>query len=220
MLIEWLGHACFRLKLSNGIKITIDPFDETIGLPQPHLETDIALFSHHHFDHSCADSLTGNYTIIDKAGEYEKDDVKIIGIKTYHDRKKGALRGESIVYKIQAEGLTVCHLGDLCEEITDELVEKIGRADVLMVPIGGTYTINAKEALSLIDKLEPNIALPMHYSVQGSNIPVDSVHSFIKQATGVFDISKSGKNYLDISKQKLKKRPRIIILNAPLVEHT
>lgn len=220
MLIEWFGHACFRLKLVSGIKITIDPFDETIGFPQPHLETDIALISHHHFDHSCTDSLIGDYTIIDEAGEYEKNDVKISGIKTYHDKKEGALRGESIVFKIQAEGLTICHLGDLCEEITDELAEKIGHADVLMIPVGGTFTINAKEAVSLIDKLEPNIALPMHYSVQGSNIPVDSIHSLIDQATGVFDVSKSGKNYLDISKQKLKKRSRIIILNTPLVEHT
>ncbi|MEZ4358205.1 MAG: MBL fold metallo-hydrolase [Eubacteriales bacterium] len=220
MLIEWYGHACFRLKLTNGLKITIDPFDETVGFPQPHIETDIALISHHHFDHSCADSLTGNYEIIDKPGEYEKGGIKISGVKTFHDKKKGALRGENIIFKIQAEGLIICHLGDLCEEITDELVRKIGHADVLMVPVGGVYTINAEEAVSLIDKLEPNIALPMHYRINQSNIPVDSIHSLIEQATGVFDVSKSGKNYLDISKQKLKKRTRIIILNTPLVDHT
>ena len=216
MLIEWYGHACFRLKLNSGINITIDPFDDTIGFPQPSLETDIALISHHHFDHSCMESLKGDYVVYDKPGVYENNGVKITGIKTYHDRKQGGLRGENIVFKIEAEGLLLCHLGDLGEEITEELVEKIGHCDVLMIPVGGMNTLNGREALNLLDRLEPNIALPMHYRVSGSDLPIEGIHPFLECATGILDISKSGKNYLDITKERLKKRARVIVLNTPI----
>ena len=135
MKLTWMAHSCFNIILENGTKIVFDPFDNTIGYELPVLEADIALISHDHFDHNDVSRLSGDYTLIREAGEYTVGDVKIRGIKTYHDPEQGALRGENVVFIVEAEGIRIAHLGDLGEMPQEEFYKELGKIDILLIPV-------------------------------------------------------------------------------------
>lgn len=214
MLIEWMGHSCFRLTLANGKKIVFDPSDMTFGIREQSIQADVALISHKHFDHSDLNCLAGEYKLIMEEGEFEPcEGVKIKGIKTYHDREQGALRGENIVFKVFADNLSVCHMGDLGEEITEELAQRIGHADIVMVPVGGNITIDSWQAVKLLKMIDANIVLPMHFRSPGINLPLNGIHTFLEALEGELDVSRTGKSSFEMTKDQLKKRTRVILLN-------
>lgn len=212
MLIEWYGHSCFRIALENGKKIVTDPFDDTVGYGQPNIEADYVLESHQHHDHNCHKIIKGNYKVIQDAGEYDFEGFSIKGYGTFHDKENGTARGKNIIFTLHAEGIVVCHMGDLGLVPEKELYEKIGRVDILMIPVGGKFTINAAEAFKIVDTMQPNITLPMHYRTMQSNWDIDSIHPFLELATGHFDISRKGANNITVTKDQLKKRSRITVL--------
>ncbi|MCL4364541.1 MBL fold metallo-hydrolase [Patescibacteria group bacterium] len=168
MEIKYLGHASFLIKTKTA-KVVTDPFDpEMVGLKFPKVEADIITVSHHHADHDQVDQIplppTGNPPlIIDLPGEFEKLGMRIFGYKSYHDDKKGEVRGEDILYKFEAEGITVLHCGDLGYVPEDSFLDSIGDIDILMVPVGGFYTIDASQAADLVKKIEPSVIIPMHF---------------------------------------------------------
>lgn len=213
MLIEWYGHSCFRIALENGKKIVTDPFDDTVGYDQPNIEADYVLESHQHHDHNCHKIIKGNYELIQKSGVYDLDGFSIKGYDTYHDKEAGAARGKDVIFTIHAEGIVVCHMGDIGLVPDKELYDKIGRVDILMIPVGGFFTIDAAEAFAVVEKLQPNITLPMHYrTLHYTDIRIDLIHPFLELATGHFDISRNGSNSITITKDQLKKRSRITVL--------
>ncbi len=212
MLIEWYGHSCFRITLESKTKIVIDPFDNTVGFAQPKLEADIVLISHHHFDHDCLDMVKGNYKTIDKPGEYDFNDVVIKGFESFHDKKSGAQRGKNNIFTINAEGVALCHMGDLGEVPDKNLYEKIGTVDILMIPVGGVFTIDASEAFEITEHMRPNITLPMHYKTMHTKINIDGIFNFLELATGHYDISRIGSNSITVTKDQMKKRSRITVL--------
>ncbi len=212
MLIEWFAHSCFRVTLENGTKIVLDPFDNTVGYEQPRIEADIVLESHQHFDHNCTETLRGNFQILKESGEYGFDGFAVSGYETYHDKEEGAARGKNIIFVIRAEGMTICHMGDLGLIPSEELYNKIGHADILMIPVGGKFTIDAQEAFEIVDKMQPNITIPMHYRTMHLNWDIDTVHPFLELCTGHFDISRNGGNSITTSQKQLKKRPRVTVL--------
>jgi L-ascorbate metabolism protein UlaG (beta-lactamase superfamily) len=172
MNITWYGQSCFKIqtKPQRGVdEVTLftDPFDKSIGLKPPQGNADIVLVSHDHPDHNNVQNLKGNPFVIDAGGEYSFKDVYIEGVSSYHDDEKGALRGLNNIYTIQAEELTICHLGDLGHILTEEQIDAIGEVDILMIPIGGTYTIDAKQAEKVIGQIDPKIIIPMHYKIPG-----------------------------------------------------
>ena len=145
-----------------------DPFDpKTVGLKYSGVEGEIVTVSHNHQDHNATDRVTGIKKIVDGPGEYEISGVTIMGYKTFHDNKQGAEKGENTVYVIEAEGLRVVHLGDIGHSLSDDLVDEIGDVDVLMIPVGGFFTIGPKEATEIISKIEPYFVIPMHYKTEG-----------------------------------------------------
>lgn len=185
MNIFWHGQSCFQINLSQGknnhVNIVIDPFSEKMGLRLPKLQADILLITHEHYDHNNVKAVSGNPFIVSGPGEYEIKNVFIEGISSWHDNSQGKERGENTIYTIEAEELKLCHLGDLGQkELTEEQIEKIGEIDVLMIPIGGVYTISAKEALKVMSQLEPKIIIPMHYQIPKLNIKLDSLDKFLK----------------------------------------
>lgn len=163
MIIKYFGHSAFFIK-SKTARIITDPFDSSIGIPFPKTEADVITISHHHKDHNDVSNISGDPLIIDYPGEYEKKKARITGFKNYHDGNKGRDRGENILYKIEADDLSVLHCGDLGMIPDDEFIDQIGEVDILMVPVGGLYTIDAQEATQLIKKIEPQIVIPMHYA--------------------------------------------------------
>lgn len=169
MEIKYLGHASFLIKTKNA-KVVTDPYDsDMVGMKFPKTEADIITVSHRHEDHNSVDQVqlppTGNAPlIIDLPGEFEKLGVRIFGYKSFHDDKQGTERGENILFKIEAEGVSVLHCGDLGFVPEDSFLDSIGDVDILLVPTGGFYTIDSSAAAELVKKIEPSIVVPMHFN--------------------------------------------------------
>jgi len=197
MQIVWKGQACFYITTLQGkqdqVKILIDPFEDSLGLKLPPQEADIVLVTHGHFDHNNVKAAKGNPFVIDSPGEYEAKSVFVQGIATFHDDVKGKERGLNTVYTITAEGITLCHMGDFGQkELTPEQVEKIGQVHILLIPVGGTYTINGKEAGKIISQIEPNVIIPMHYALPKLKIKLAPVEEFLR-AMGKKGLEPQGK---------------------------
>ena len=185
MKIIWLGQSCFQiivnLNKKEKVTIVIDPFSSEIGLRFPRIKTDILLVTHNHYDHSNVKGVSGEPFLITGAGEYEIKNIFIKGISAFHDDSGGKERGETTIYKIEAEGFKICHLGDLGQkELTDSQIEKLGTIDILMIPVGGIYTISSKEAAKIISQIEPKIVIPMHYKIPKLKVKLESLDDFLK----------------------------------------
>lgn len=168
MEIKYLGHSSFLIKTKTA-KIVTDPYDpEMVGLKFPKTEADVVTISHDHKDHNQIKNVSGikgvDPLIIDMPGEFEKMGVRIFGFQTFHDKTNGSERGENIMYKFESEGVSLLHCGDLGIVPEESFLETIGEVDVLLVPVGGFYTIDSDEAVSLVKKIEPAIVIPMHYN--------------------------------------------------------
>jgi L-ascorbate metabolism protein UlaG (beta-lactamase superfamily) len=192
MNIKYLGHACFKIetktevpnKKSEKLTILIDPFDPETGIQLPKIKTDLSLVTHAHHDHSYLDKVESDF-LINKPGEYSYKGVNIQGIETYHDSEKGEKRGFNTVYVIEAEKMKIAHLGDLGHVPTEDQIEKMGVVDVLMIPVGGKYTISAKEAKEVIRLIEPTFIIPMHFATDKIKVeglePVDNFYKEINK---------------------------------------
>src|SRR3989344_7138023 len=168
MDIKYLGHSSFFIRISppaGGAKLVTDPFDpKTVGLKFPKTEADIVTVSHQHADHSNSKAVEGSPLIIKLPGEFERKGLRVFGFQTYHDKQNGAERGENIAYKYEGDGVSVLHCGDLGLVWDDSFVDQLGEIDVILVPVGGFYTIDSSEAVELVKKIEPSIVIPMHYN--------------------------------------------------------
>lgn len=172
MDIQYLGHACFKIKGKNATIVT-DPFDpHMVGLSLPkNLTADIVTISHQHNDHNFVQGLQApngtELVTLEGPGEYEVKGVEIAGMASFHDPNQGRDRGDNTIFKIDIDGVKVVHLGDLGHILTEAQVELIDEVDILLIPVGGTYTITAKEAAKVINQLEPAIVVPMHFQRPG-----------------------------------------------------
>ena len=177
MEIKYLGHASFLIKTKTA-KVVTDPYDaKMVGLKFPKVEADIVTVSHQHEDHNQWKQVVApegsTPLVVDMAGEFEKKGVRIFGYKSFHDEHGGAERGENILFKIEAEGMTILHCGDLGLLPEDSFIDSIGDVDILMVPTGGGGpTINSEQAEAFVKKVEPTIVIPMHYNQKGLNSKV------------------------------------------------
>jgi len=216
MTINWHGQSCFQIISSRNknsqTSIVIDPFSENTGLKVPKLEADILLVSHNHEDHNNIKAIQGNPFLIDSPGEYEIKNIYIRAIPSFHDNSSGKERGFNIIYTIEAEDLKICHLGDFGQkEFSPEQVEKINHVDILMIPVGGVYTISAKETVRIISQIEPSIVIPMHYNLPKLKIKLESLDTFLK-TMGIKKIEPIAK--LSVKKKDIvPEEAKIIVLN-------
>jgi len=212
MEISYLGHSSFRIKGGKATLIT-DPYDDSqLGMKIAKVEADIITVSHQHSDHNAVNLIKGNPFIIWEPGEYEIKGVSILGYPSFHDSQKGQERGENTIYLIEMDGLRICHLGDLGEDLNEEKLEEIGAVDILMIPVGGYYTIEPKRAAELVTKIEPLIVLPMHFKREkmgGSLAKLTKVEDFLKEMA-VAKTSPLPK--LLISKDKLPEERQVVLL--------
>jgi len=183
--IYWAGQSCFQIEVSNSrdhsAEIVIDPFDEDTGIKLPNLSADILLVTHDHHDHGNIKGVKGEPFVVQGPGEYEVKGVFIKGIPSFHDDVNGKEKGKNTIYVIEAEDLKFCHLGDLGQKIlTDEQLEKIDVVDVLMIPVGGEYTIDSSAAQKIISQIEPRIVIPMHYALPKLKMELDDLAKFLK----------------------------------------
>ncbi len=185
MQIIWHGQACFQLifskKKEEKVTVVIDPFSTEIGLRLPKMEADILLVTHNHYNHSNVKAVSGSPFLIKGPGEYEIKGIFIQGIEAWHDKSQGKERGKVTIFTIEGEEMRLCHLGDFGQgELEASQIEKIGNCDILMIPIGGIYTMSAREASKVISQIEPRILLPMHYQIPRLKIKLESLDKFLK----------------------------------------
>ena len=220
MTIQWFGQSCFKItaKTSNGDVIVItDPYEQKYGLKKLKLAADIVTVSHNHEDHNNTKAIKGTADtpdpfIVKNPGEYEFKNIFIYGIHSWHDAEQGKDRGQNTIYVISAEGMTIAHLGDLGEkELSAKQLEYIEGADILLIPVGGKYTVNAEQAAGLVSQIEPRIIIPMHYKIPGLKLEIDKVDKFIKEIGN----KKEELDKLKISKKDLPQEETKLIILRP-----
>jgi L-ascorbate metabolism protein UlaG (beta-lactamase superfamily) len=203
--VTWLGHACFIIESPGGTKILTDPYNNKIGYKVSRIKADVVTVSHEHGDHNNTARAEGEPKIIRGLTE-NKDwaevkqtvgDVKIRTAATCHDESQGKKRGKNAVFIFETSGMTLVHLGDLGHLLTPEQVEAVGKADVLMIPVGGTFTVDADGAGKVVDQLKPGIVIPMHFKTGNMLLPIAKVDKFIKDKERV---EKTGSSFVEITK--------------------
>lgn len=208
MIINWYGHSCFKIQ-SGQLTIVIDPFNPSIGLRPPRGKTDVVMVTHQHYDHNYTEGLSEDAFIIDGPGEYEIKGVLVRGISSFHDAKEGKDRGLNTIYLIQVEDITLCHLGDLGQKLDNGQLGELDAVDVLLIPVGGNYTIDGVEAAQVVHQIEPKIVIPMHFKLSGLKISLDGPEKFLKEmgATGKNKVPK-----LTVKKKELPENTEVIVM--------
>ena len=185
MEIIFYGRSCFLLK-SKDIRAVLDPYSSEAGLNLPSgIKSDVISVSHQHSDHNNTAAISGIESdkkpfVISAPGEYEVNGVSIIGVPSFHDSQKGAERGKNTIFLYNLEEMGVCHLGDLGHSLSDDELNKLNQVDVLMVPVGGIFTIDARKAVEIINQIDPKIVIPMHYQ-DGAGSKLAPLENFVKE---------------------------------------
>ena len=182
MRIRWHGHACFEI--SDGVTAVTDPHDgKSIGIPPPRVKADLVFVSHNHFDHNSVRSVKGaNTRVFDKPGRYVDGGTDIIGVPSFHDDFGGQKRGPVVLFKFTMDGVRFCHLGDLGCLLGAGELQELGDVDVLFVPVGDIFTIDAIRAWEVIRSVNPLVAVPMHYRVGGLSLSIKTLDPFLAEA--------------------------------------
>ena len=177
--VKWFGHSMWKIWNEN-VSIITDPFTD-IGYPMPENETaDIVLTSHDHFDHNNIQLIKGNPQVVNTAGKFEIRGVKIETFPVWHDETRGSERGSNLMMKFNISGKTFLHCGDLGHICTADVISKLGKIDVLFIPVGGFYTIDAKTAKAIVEMINPVIVFPMHYKTPVLDFPIATIEEYLK----------------------------------------
>lgn len=231
--VTWYGHACFMVTFSDQGKVLFDPFNEDMPYQLPSDPVNVVAATHQHFDHNNVDAVESNLVIIGGEKELEvksngsvrklslpaelttsisDTEVPFKAVSTYHDKKQGAERGLNTVIKFSADGLTFCHLGDLGHTLTEKQLKQIGEVDVLFIPVGGHFTIDASEATEVLNQIKPKVVFPMHYKTEKLNFPISGVEQFL---SGKSQIEKVDSHTISLNTEEVKSlsgEPRVIVL--------
>ena len=197
MKVKWLGHASFLITSDEGLKIVTDPYSVGGGIDYGKIQeaADIVVVSHGHGDHNNAKAVRGNPEVVTTSKKVKGIEFK--GIPSYHDDAKGKQRGPNTIFCFAIDGVKVCHLGDLGHQLDSKQIAEIGEVDILLIPVGGFYTIDAKVANQVCDKLNPRVVIPMHYKTAKCGYPITPVEEFLKGRKNV--------RRLDVSEVEFKK---------------
>jgi L-ascorbate metabolism protein UlaG (beta-lactamase superfamily) len=218
MKIKFLGHAAFLITTADGTKIVTDPYEpHGFGgaiahgpLPEP---ADLVVVSHDHADHNYVKMVPGKPAVVQGLGEQTHRGITFRALAAHHDTSRGAERGANIVRVIEADGMTVCHLGDLGHPLAPEDVTALGSIDVLLVPVGGTFTIDAKGATAVVNRLRPRIAIPMHYRTPKVTLSIAPVDPFLADKPRV---RRADACEIEVTKDTLPEPTEIVVLEPAL----
>lgn len=212
MDITYLGHSSFRLKGKTASLIT-DPFDpQMVGFSYPKVEADIVTVSHEHADHNRTDLVKNVAKTVSGPGEYEIKGVSIIGIPSFHDNKKGSLRGANTIYVIEMDKLRLVHLGDLGHKLSGDIFSDFGEIDVLVVPVGGEYTIGVSDAVEVVQEVEPEIVIPMHYKMPGMDEKTFGKLSKVDEFLNQVGMAVERTDKLSLKKENLFGDQKVVVL--------
>lgn len=233
MRIKWLGHSAFLLTAADGTRVITDPYvsgsyNGDIGYGPIRETADAVTVSHHHQDHDGVSGLPGKPEVVEDKGSHKVGSVSIVGVETYHDENQGAQRGRNTVFVFEAEGLRVCHCGDLGHVPTPQQVAAIGRVDVLLVPVGGTFTVDAAGARRIAAQLAARVIIPMHYKTDKLGFDIDGADKFMQDTGDTIrnvghsghvpapNVKRVGRSEVELSADRLPPAPEIWVLEHAL----
>jgi L-ascorbate metabolism protein UlaG (beta-lactamase superfamily) len=213
MKIKWLGHACFLITSDTGLRIITDPYEIGGGLSYGQIKesADIVIVSHDHADHNNVAAVQGNPKVV--RGTVEVKGIKFKGIPTYHDEAGGGQRGRNTILCFEVDGMRLCHLGDLGHQLSDSQAADLGKIDILFIPVGGFYTIDAKVATQLCDRLKPKVVIPMHYKTARCAYPITGVEEFLR---GKKEVNRLDSSQVEFKTGQLPATTKIIVLKPVL----
>jgi L-ascorbate metabolism protein UlaG (beta-lactamase superfamily) len=214
--VEWFGQSSFEITGKDGFRVVTDPykpgaFDGAIGYKPITVSADVVTVSHEHLDHNYAEAIGGNPTILRNPGKQTVKGIEFEGISSFHDKVFGTLRGKNTIFKFSIDGITFCHLGDLGTTLSKAQIQSIGKVNILFIPVGGTYTIDWQDAYKIIDQLNPNIIIPMHYKTDAVKLPLADVKDFLSKG-GKQPVDETTISKLEITKDKLPKPTKTIVM--------
>ncbi len=215
MKVKWLGHSCFLLTSKGGVRIITDPYavGESINYSPIEETADIVVVTHGHDDHSNVSAVRGTPEVVKGNGTKPAQGIQFRGIASYHDASQGTQRGPNTIFCFTIDDIKLCHLGDLGHMLSPEQIAEIGAVDILFVPVGGFYTINALVASQVCDKLKPKVVIPMHFKTPKCAYPIAGVEDFLK---GKKNVRKVGDSEVEFERERLPAAIEIVLLQPAL----
>lgn len=215
MVIKWLGHSCFLITSNKGVRIVTDPYAVGGGINYSPIReiADVVLVSHGHADHNNVSAVQGKPEVVKGSGVRTARGIQFRGVATYHDGSKGKLRGANIVFCFTVDDIKLCHLGDLGHVLSQVQMDEVGSVDVLFIPVGGSFTIDATEAGQVCDQLNPKVIIPMHFKTPKCAYPVASVADFLE---GKKKVRKLGSSEAEFELENLPGGGEIAVLEPAL----
>ncbi len=215
MIIKWLGHSCFLIVSRDGVKVITDPYAVGEGISYSPIGevADIVLVSHEHGDHNNVSAVHGKPEVVKGSGTRIAKGIQFKGVATYHDNSQGRERGPNTVFCFTVDDIRLCHSGDLGHLLDKVQLEKIGAIDILFVPVGGFYTIDAAEASQVCEQLSPKVIIPMHFKTPKCAYPIAGVEDFLK---GKETVRKADSSEAEFALEKLPPASEILVLKPAL----
>jgi L-ascorbate metabolism protein UlaG (beta-lactamase superfamily) len=213
MKLKWLAHASFLITADNGTRIITDPYTTGEGFQHGEIKesADIVTVSHEHGDHNNTAAIKGNPRVVRDTAEVKGISIK--AIPTAHDEKGGSERGKNNIYCFEVDGIRVCHMGDLGHVLTDNQVVEVGKVHVLLIPVGGFFTIDAKTAGMVAEQVRARVIIPMHYKTGKMKLPISGVEEFLKDKENVMRLDTSEVTF---TRAGLPSSPQIMVLKPSL----
>ncbi len=216
MKIKYLGHSAFIITSDAGLKIITDPYYTTragLGYGEITELADIVAVSHEHLDHCNVAAVRGNPAVVRRAGSSTAKGIEFKGIVSYHDDAGGRLRGNNTIFCFEVDGIKVCHLGDLGHRLDDKQLAEVGSVDILLIPVGGFFTLDAKAATQVCNQLKPRVIIPMHYKTEKGISNIVGVDEFIK---GKNNVTRLDSSEVEFKRGELPAAAQIIVLKPAL----
>jgi len=215
MKIKYLAHASFLITSQDNTRIITDPYTVGQGIKYGAIKekADIVTVTHSHGDHSNSKSIPGDPVIVQETGSRTVKGIKIKGIPVFHDEAQGSKRGKNIVFCFEIDGLNLCHAGDLGHQLSPSQLAELGAVDILLIPVGGFFTIDAREASEVVKSINPRVVIPMHYKTSKADYPIAPVDDFLKDKKNV---KRSSASEMEFTKANLPKGTEIVVLSPEL----
>lgn len=211
MIITYNGHAEFLLETAQGTRILFDPYDHQAGYPMHRVKADLVCISHQHFDHNYLDKVDGKPLVVDSEGTHQPlPCIRVDSFPAFHDDAQGEKRGGILCHKLTADGLSLLHLGDLGELPDDALAKKLFMPDILLIPVGGFFTIDAVQARETIARLQPRVTIPMHYRNDKGGF--DKINTLAPFLEAMAPLEPSYQPLLRVTRGDLSEQPRLVVL--------